>query len=71
MVSYIMGRLNHHAVDNDDVKFYPSDNPLEYPSDSVPDPENTPIKSIADDEMYQILEIFNSYHDDDILDVYI
>ena len=45
--------------------------PLEYPSDSVPDPENTPIKSIADDEMYQILEIFNSYHDDDILDVYI
>ena len=59
MVSYIMGRLNHHAVDNDDVKFYPSDNPLEYPSDSVPDPDDTTIKSIDDYEMDQIHELFH------------
>ena len=41
--------LNHHAIDNSDVDFYPSEYPLKYTSDYFPDPYNTPIKSIDDD----------------------
>ena len=64
MISDIMGKINHHAVYNGDVEVYPSDCTLEY----VPDPDNTPIKYIDNDEMDQLLEFFYSYDDDDILD---
>ena len=61
-----MGRLNHHAINNDDIN---SDVPVESNYDSVPDPYTTPIKSIDGDEMYHLLEFFHSEHDDDLLDV--
>ena len=38
VVSSIMGRLNHHAIDNVDVEVHPSDFPVELNSESVPDP---------------------------------
>ena len=56
VVSAIMGRLSHHAVDNGNLEVYPSYHPSEYPSDSVPEPDSTTIKSIDDDKMYQLLE---------------
>ena len=46
MVSAIMGKLNHHAIDNGDIT---SDVPVESSYDSVPDRDTTPIKSIDDD----------------------
>ena len=66
MVSDITRRINHCGVDNGDVEVYPSDNPLEYPSDSIPDTDYTPIKSIDDDEMDQLLELFHLDHDGNI-----
>ena len=42
---------------------------MEYTSCSVIDPDNTPIKSIDDDEMEHLLELFQSEHDDILLDV--
>ena len=59
-----MGKLNHHAIDNGDIT---SDVPVESIYDSVPDPENTPIKSFDGDEMDHLLEFFHSKHDDDLL----
>ena len=50
-----MGRLNHHAIDNSDVKVFTSDFPVESNSESVPYPENTFIKSIDNDEMDNLL----------------
>ena len=64
-----MGKLNHHAIDNGDVKIPTSYVPVEYNYDSVPDPDTTPIKSIDDDEMDNLLEFFHSEHDYDLLDV--
>ena len=61
-----MGKLNHHAIDNGDIN---SDVPVEYNYESVPDPDTTTIKSIDDDEMDHILELFHSEHDDDLLDI--
>ena len=52
-----MGKLNHHAIDNGDIT---SDVPDESCYDSVPYPDTTPIKSIDDDEMDHLLEIFHS-----------
>ena len=69
VVSAIMGRLNHHAVDNGDVEVHPSEFPDEYNSEYVPDPETTPIKSIDDDEMDHLMELSHSEDDDDLLDV--
>ena len=69
VISAIMGKLNHHATDNGDVKIPTSDFPFESNYESVPDPETTPIKSIDDDKMDHLLELFHSEHDDDILDV--
>ena len=66
VVSAIMGKLNHHAIDNGDIT---SDAPVESSYDSVPYPDTTPIKSIDDDEMDHLLELFHSKHDDDLLDV--
>ena len=66
MVSDIMGKLNHRAVDNGDI---PSDVPVESSYDSVSDPDTTPIKPIDDNEMDHLLELFHSENDDDLLDV--
>ena len=51
LVSAIMGRLNHNTVDNDDVEVHPTEFQFQSNSESVPDPDTTPIKSINDDEM--------------------
>ena len=64
-----MGSLNHHAIDNCDVKVFTSELPVEFNSESVPDPDTNPIKWIDDDEMDHLLELFNSEHDEDIMDV--
>ena len=48
VISAIMGKLNHHAIDNGDVKIPTSEFPVESKSESVPDPYTTPIKSIDD-----------------------
>ena len=45
VVSSIMGKLNHQAIDNGDIT---SDVPVESSYESVPDPYTTPIKSIDD-----------------------
>ena len=66
VVSAIMGKLNHHAIDNGDIT---SDDPAESSYDSVPYPDTPPIKYIDDDEMDHLLELFHSEHDDDLLDV--
>ena len=66
VVSAIMGKLNHHVINNGDIT---SDVPVESSYDSVPDPDTTPIKSINDDVMDHLLELFHSEHDEDLLDV--
>ena len=66
MVSAIIGKLNHHAIDNGDIS---SDVTVESNYDSVPYPDTTPIKSIDDDEMDHLLELFHSEHYHDLLDV--
>ena len=48
VVSAIMGRLSRHAIDNGDVQVHTSYFPVEFKSESVPDPDTTPIKSIDD-----------------------
>ena len=67
VISVIMGKLNHHAIDNGDVKITTSEVPVESNYDSVTYPYTTPIKSIDYYEMAHLLEIFHSEHDDDIL----
>ena len=57
VVSDITGRLNNNEVDNGGVEVYLLYYPLEYTSDSVPDPDNTPINSIGDDELGKIMEL--------------
>ena len=59
VVSAIMGRLNHHAIDNSDVEVHPSDFPVGFISESVPDPDTTTIKSINYYEMDHIMEFFH------------
>ena len=71
MVLDITGRINHHAIDNGDVEVHPSEYPFEYTSESVPYPETTLIKSIDDYTMDQLLELFHSEHNYDLLDVYL
>ena len=69
LISEIMERLNHHAIDNGDVEVHPSEFPVDYHSESVPEPDTTLIKSIDDDEMDHLLELFYSEHDEGLLDV--
>ena len=45
-------------LDTGDSEVYPSDYLLEYTSDYIPDLYNLPIKSIDDDELDQLLELF-------------
>ena len=49
VVSAIMRRLNHRDIDNVDGEVYPSEFPVEFNSESVPDPYTTLIKPIDDD----------------------
>ena len=44
LVSDIIGRINHHTIDNGDVEVHPSEFPIEFDSESVPDPDTTLIK---------------------------
>ena len=67
MVSSIMGRLNHHAIDNGNVEVHPSEFPVVFNSEYVTYTDNTPIKSIDDSEMYHFMESFHSEHDGDLL----
>ena len=67
--SDIMGKLNHHAIDNVDVNVHTSDFPVEFNSESVLYSDTTTIKSIDDDEMYCLLEFYHSEHNEDLLDV--
>ena len=69
VVSAIIGIFNHHFIDNGDVEVHSSEFPVEYNSESVPYTDTTPIKSIYDDEMDDLLELLHSEHDDDIMDV--
>ena len=69
VVSAFMGILNHHAIDNGNVKVHTSDVPVDFNSESVPFPDTTPIKSVDNDEMDHLLEFFHSKHDEDLLDV--
>ena len=69
VMSAIVKRLNHHAIDNGDVKVPTSDIPVEYNFESISDPDTTLIKSIDDDEIDYLLELFHSENDECILDV--
>ena len=69
MVSDILGRLYHLSVDNGDAKFPNSEFPVEFKSESFMDLDTTQIKSIENDEIYHLLELSHSEHDEDILDV--
>ena len=59
VVSNVIGRLNYHAIDNGYVEVHPYEFPVEFDSESVPDPYTTSIKSINDDEMDHILAFFH------------
>ena len=50
-----MGILNHRTIYKGDVEVPPSEFPVEYKSESVPDKDTNPIKSIDDNEMDHIL----------------
>ena len=64
-----MGNLNHRAIDNGIIKIPTSDVPVKSNYDSVPDPDTTPIKSIDDDNLDHLLELFHPEHNDNLLDV--
>ena len=64
-----MGKLNHRAIDNGDVKIPTSEFPVEYNSESVPDTDTILIKSNDYDEMDNLLECFFSDHYEYILDI--
>ena len=59
VVSDIMGRLNHHVIDNGDIDVHPSGFPFESNSEFVTDTKTNMNKSIDDDEMYHLLEFFH------------
>ena len=48
-VSDIMGRVTNHAFDKGNVEVHTSDFPVESNSESVQDPDTTPIRSIDGD----------------------
>ena len=69
VISAILGKLNHHAIYNSDVKIPTSYFLVDSNCESVPDPYTTPIKSIDDDKMDNLLEFFHVEHDEYIMDV--
>ena len=54
MVLVIAGIISHRAILNGDIEVYTSDYPLEYTYDYITDLDNSPSKSIDDDEIDQI-----------------
>ena len=68
VISAIVGKLDHHAIDNCDVKIPTSEFPVESNYDSVTDTYTTLIKYIDDNERDHLLEFFHSEYDDDLLD---
>ena len=44
VLSDIMGRLIHHAIDYGDFEVHPSEYPFKYTSESVPDTDTSLIK---------------------------
>ena len=64
-----MVRINHYDIDNGDVEVNPSEFPIEFNYEYVPDPDTTTIKLIDDDETDHLLELFHSKNDYDIIDV--
>ena len=69
VISAIMRKLNHHTIDNGDIKIPTLDAPIESNYESVTDPDTTPNKSIDDDEMDNLLELFHSESYEDLLNV--
>ena len=59
VISDIIGKLNHRAIDNGDVKILTSYFPVESNYKSVPDPDTTPNQSIDDYELDRLLELFH------------
>ena len=55
-----MGILNRHSVYIGYVEVHLSEFPLESKSESITDQDTTPIKSIDDDKMDHLLELFQS-----------
>ena len=64
VVSVIMGRLNHHVINNGSVEVHHSYIPDASNSESVPKTDTTLIKSIDDDERDHLLEFLHSEHYD-------
>ena len=69
VISAIMRKLNHHAIDNGDVKIPTSEFPVEYNSESFPYTDTILIKSNDDDERDNLLECFYSEHYEYLLDI--
>ena len=69
VISAIMDKLNHNSIDHGDVKITTTEVPVDSNYESFPDPYTTTIKSIGDDEMNHLLELFHSENDDNLLDV--
>ena len=64
-----MGKLNHHDIDNSDVKIPTSEFPVEYNSESVPDTDTILIKSNVYDDRDNLLDSFYSKHYEYLLDI--
>ena len=56
VVSAIMGRTNHRAIDNGDVQVHASDFPVGFNYESVTDTDTTLIKSINDNVMDHLID---------------
>ena len=61
VVSALIVKLNHNAVDNGDIEVYTSN--------YMPDPYKTAIKLEDNDEIDHLLEFLHSRHDGNRLDV--
>ena len=55
VVSAITSIINQHVIDNFDVEVHPSEFPVGFKPESVPDLDTTLIRSIDDDEMGHLL----------------
>ena len=58
VVSDIMGILNNHSIDNGDVEVHHSEFTVKSNLESVPDPDTTKTKSVDNNEMDHLLELF-------------
>ena len=69
VVSAIIGRLNHHAINNGDVDVHPSGFSAEFNPESVTDTDTILIKKIDYYEMVHLLKLFHLEYNADTLDV--